>query len=128
MDPWKVGLALAVYALILWVVLFMAWRKAYQEWRENRASRLMKHHARVMDRRERIRPTSDPAAPPSLEHYALFEYEGRQQEFKVDPSIYEIARVGQEGFLYMRGGRFEAFEPKSEGQKADDVYHRIVKR
>lgn len=121
-----IGSILGIYALILWIVVFFAWRKGYKEWKANRANRVHKLHAKVLDRRENVVPVS-PQTEPTMEYMVLFEFDGRQKEFKTDSKVYDMARVGQEGILYLRGGQFENFEPKSESEKADEVYGRMVK-
>jgi len=104
---------LAVYALILWGVLFFVWRKGYREWKANRANRIRRFPARVMDKRE--------------SELVLFEFSSRQREIKVDKSTYQAVRTGQEGILVLKGDQFEAFEPKSDIDRADETYRRMVK-
>lgn len=104
---------LIVYALALWVILFFVWRKGYREWRANRANRIRRFPARVMDKRE--------------VELVLFEFARRQREFKVDQVTYQAVRAGMEGTLVLKGHQFEAFEPKSEEERADETYRRMVK-
>ena len=120
------GVVLVIYAVILWALLFFAWRRGYQEWKRNRAAGLQKFSARVLDRRENILPSKGPEAPPAVEHLLTLQFDGRQSEYKVESATYEAARVGQEGTLYLKGGRFERFEPKSGSEQAEDVYRRVV--
>lgn len=107
------GIFLTVYALALWVILFLVWRKGYREWKANRATRIRHYPAQVMDKRDG--------------NLVLFEYQNRQRELKVDPATYQAVRAGHEGTLFLKGDRFEAFEPKSEMERADETYRRIVK-
>lgn len=107
------GIFLAVYALILWAVLFFVWRKGYREWKQNRANRIRRFPARVMDKRDA--------------DLILFEFAGREREFKVSQTTYQAVRIGQEGTLILKGSLFEAFEPKSDIERADETYRRMVK-
>lgn len=107
------GIFLVIYALVLWVILFLVWRKGYREWKATRAERLRQFPARVMDTRDG--------------KLILFEYAGRQRELEVNPTTYEGIRIGMEGVLVLKGDRFQAFEPKSDMQRADEAYRRIVK-
>ena len=107
------GIFLIIYALALWVALIFVWRKGYREWKANRATRIRKFLARVMDKR-----SGD---------LVLFEYQGRQREFKVDRDTHQALRVGQDGSLFLKGDEFEAFEPKSDIDRADETYRRMVK-
>lgn len=107
------GIFLIVYALALWVILFFVWRKGYREWKANRANRIRRFPARVMDKREG--------------ELVLFEHRGAQKEIKVDQSTFQAVRAGMEGTLVLKGDQFEAFEPKSEGERADETYRRMVK-
>lgn len=116
------AIALTIYALVLWVVLFFVWHKAYKEWKENRANRLRKFHARVLDRR-----IVTAASASASEYLALFEFAGQQQEFEVGESLYNDLRVGQEGTLYTRGGKYEMFEPQPREKADDDIYRRMVR-
>ena len=116
MSPITIGLILGIYALLMWVMVFYVFHKGFKEWKSNRIERVQKFHAKVMDRRE------------SSGYMVTFDYAGRQKEFAVGPEVYEVARIGQEGSLYLRGESFEGFQPKSESEKADDVYGRMVKR
>jgi hypothetical protein len=122
-DGHTIGIALAVYAIILWAFLFFVWHKGYREWKANRANRLRKFRARVVDRRESAVSESTVKA---VESYVTLEYQGRQQEFKVETEVYDASRIGREGSLYLRGGRFEAFDLKSEDEEAEDVYRKMV--
>ncbi len=115
------GIFLAVYSLILWVAIFFVWHKGYKEWKSNRANRVRKYHARVLDKRE-IKSTEGVPQP-----HVLFEFNGRQVEFAVDPSVFSALRVGEEGVLELRGSQFESFQPKTQDQREDDIYRRMVK-
>ena len=126
MDVTTMGVVVGLYALILWILLIFAWRRGYQEWKTNRANRLRKFEARVMDKREVTR-TEDLRGQPTVEHLVTFEFGGRQEEFGVDARIYLTARIGQEGTLRLKGGKFAAFEPKSADEETGDVYRRMVK-
>lgn len=116
-----IGIVLAIWTIFMLAVLSHTWKKAFQEIRENRALRLHKFHARVMDRRQR-------ASSLPYEQFVLFDYDGRQCEYSVSQEVYDIARVGQQGVLYIRSGKFEGFEPHNETKKADDIYERLVNR
>ena len=107
------GIFLIVYALALWVILLWVWRKGYREWKENRANRIRRFHALVADKREG--------------ELVMFEYRNRRQEFKVDHAIYQAVRIGMEGTLFLKGHQFEAFESKSDMERADETYRRMVK-
>lgn len=120
------GIFLAIYALLLWVLLFFVWRKGYDEWKVNRANRVQELQARVLDKRENV-VTEDPQAGRVTEFLVLFEFGSRQREYKVDSSLYTATRVGQEGTVRLRGGRFESFEAKSESERAEDLYRRLMK-
>ena len=128
MDGWVLGAVLAIYAVFLWVLMFYVWRKGYREWRTNRANRLEMFSARIMDRREKMSWAPGPEGQSGAEQYVLFEYDGNQKEFRVDSEVYAIARIGREGTLYTRGGRFETVEPKSDDEQADELYRRVVGR
>jgi hypothetical protein len=111
------AIIMGVYALILWVLLLWVWHKGYQEWKSNRANRVRNHDARVMDKRD--------ASPGP---FILFEYSGIQKEFMVPRDIFNELRIGQEGTLRLKGGKtFASFAPKSESERADDIYRRVVK-
>ena len=127
MNENTLGIVIAVYALILWVLLFFVWRKGYQEWRANRAHRLRKFDARVVDKRESSESERAGETEPAPEHLITFEFGGSRREFKVEPAVYADLRVGEEGTLQLRGAGFESFEPKSTGDRAEDVYRRMVK-
>ncbi|HUV05220.1 MAG TPA: DUF2500 family protein [Armatimonadota bacterium] len=120
------GVILVIYAVILWMLLFFAWRRGYQEWKRNRAGRLQRFSARVIETRENILPSKGSEARPAVERLLTFQFDGRQGEYKVESATYEAARVGQEGTLYLSSGRFERFEPKSGSEEAEDVYRRVV--
>ena len=126
MDSKILGLILVVYAVVLWALLFFAWHRGYREWKRNRAACLQRFSARVMDRRENIVRTGGPEAPPVVEYLITFQFNGRQSEYKVESATYNAARSGQEGTLYLRGGRFERFELKTGSEEAEDVYRRVV--
>ena len=127
MSPLVISIVLVVYALILWVMVFFVWHKGYREWQANRADRLRKFEARVMDRREAIASTKNLQKEPTTEYLVAFEFAGRQRELKVGPDAYPAMRVGQEGTLYLRGDRFEAFEPKQGSDQMEEVYRKMVK-
>lgn len=124
MSSGTIGIILAVYALILWILLFFVWRKGYQEWKSNRADRVRTYRARVVDRRE----DSTPAQEPAVRYCVTFEFRGLQREFEVGAQTYAEARIGEEGILRMRGERFESFEPKSVGERTDEVLRKMMKR
>ena len=126
MDVTTMGVVLGLYALVLWILLIFAWRRGYQEWKTNRANRLRKFEARVMDKREVTR-AEDLRGQPTVEHLVAFEFGGRQEEFGVEARIYLTARVGQEGTLRLKSGKFTSFEPKSADEETGDVYRRMVK-
>ena len=113
------GIALGIYALILWIVLLFIFRKGYKEWKQNRASRLLEFPARVVDKR-----ASSESGP---DGFVTFEYRGRQEEFSVPRPVHDSVRIGQEGILQLRRGAFEGFIPRSETDRADDIYRRMVK-
>lgn len=116
-----VGILMAMWALALWIALFYAWRRAYREWKSNCANRLSTYTATVLDRRA-IKTGAD-----KIEYAVLFGFEKRQREFMVNEYVYDIARVGCEGLLHLRGGQFEAFELKPDAERAEDLYRRIAK-
>jgi hypothetical protein len=116
-----IGIAIGVYALILWVLVFFVFHKGYKEWKTNRANRVHKHAARVLDKRE------VKGAGSALQQFVLFESSGRQVEFKVEPSVFSTLRVGDEGELALRGGRFESFEHKTQQERDDEIYRRMIK-
>ena len=126
MTRLTIGILLAVYALILWVLVIWVCRKGYREWKANRAIRLREFRARVVDKRA-VPVSGGGIGAQNSEYSVTFEYAGRQVEFKVDPSVHSAVRVGQEGTLRLRGERFEEFVPKSEADRADDIYRRMVK-
>ena len=126
MDSRTLGIVLIAYAILLWLLLFFAWRRGYQEWRRNRANRLRRFSAQVMDKRESTVPAEGPKTPPVVEYLVTFQFGGRQNEYKVEAPSYEAVRVGQEGTLYLRGGRFERFDPRSESEEAEAIYRRLV--
>ena len=126
MNDIIIGIILAVYALILWVLVFWVWRKGHREWKANRANRLREFRARVVDKRA-VPASGGKVDAHDLEHWVMFEYAGRQAELEVDPTVHSAVRVGQEGTLRLRGERFEEFVPKSEADRADDIYRRMVK-
>ena len=116
-----IGIALAVYALILWVLVFFVFHKGYKEWKANRANRVHKHAAGVLDKRE------VKGAEGAPQQCVLFAFGGRQVEFQVEPSVFSTLRVGDEGELALRGGRFESFEHKTQKERDDEIYHRMIK-
>lgn len=113
----NLGLFLGIYALILWGLVVYVFYKAYHEWKGNKSRRLRSCSAKVMDKRD----------TKSGEWYVLFEYDGRQVEYKVAESVHSSLRVGDEGTLNLRGKEFESFEHKSQNERADDIYRRIIK-
>ncbi len=121
------GIVLAVYALILWILVFFVWHKGYREWKANRANRVREFRARVVGRRERSGGGQGEQAGPAPEYLVTFEFHGDQREFEVGPTIYEAVRIGHQGTLYLRGQQFETFEPKTEAEEAEDVYRRMLK-
>jgi hypothetical protein len=116
-----IGIALGVYALILWVLVFFVFHKGYKEWKTNRANRVHKHRARVLDKRESKGAEGVP------QQYLLFGFDDRQVELKVEPSVFASLRVGDEGVLGVRGGLFESFEAKTQDEKSDEIYRRMIK-
>lgn len=126
MDKLTIGILLAVYTLILWILVFWVWRKGYREWKANQADRRREFAARVVDKRA-ASVSGDKADAHELEHWVTFEYAGRQVEFKVDSTVHSSVRIGQEGTLRLRGEQFEEFIAKSEGEQADEIYRRMVK-
>lgn len=119
-----IGIAVGVYALILWVLVMFVWHKGYKEWKANRMNRVHSHGARVLDKRE---PKRVGIVETSPERLVLFEFGGRQVELSVPSAVYESLRVGDEGTLQLRGKRFESFEQKSQDERADDLYRRMLK-
>ena len=117
----KIGIAIGIYALILWVMVFFVFHKGYKEWKANRANRVHKRAARVLDKRE------VKGAEGAPQQYALFAFNGRQVEFKVEPSVFATLRVGDEGELALRSGRFESFEHKTQEERDDEIYRRMIK-
>jgi len=86
--------------------------------------------ATVVDKREvpaSGEPTDASVEAETAKQLMTFEFEGRQKELLVPASIYSITRVGQKGTLRLRAEQFEDFEPKTEGEDADDVYRRVVR-
>jgi hypothetical protein len=117
-----IGIVMAVYALILWVMIFFVWHKGYKEWKTNRENRIREHRARLVNKTEAVNADGSPS------YLLTFDMEGRQTSFPVDYTTYSSARIGQEGMVSLRGGRhFEAFEAKSEAERADEIYRRMVK-
>ncbi len=130
MSPLTVGIILAVYALIMWLVVFFVWARGYREWKANRAARLWHTEARVVAKREVAASDelSEIAAKARVgDRLVTFRFGARQKEFRVPASTYSAVRIGQEGTLYLRGGRFEGFEPKAEGEDVEGVYRRVVR-
>ena len=126
MTKLTIGILLAVYALILWILVLWVLRKGHREWKANRANRLREFRARVVDKR--AAPVSGGGIGAQNSEYSVtFEYAGRQADFKVDPTVHSAVRIGQEGTLRLRGEQFEEFIAKSEGEQADDIYRRMVK-
>ncbi len=122
MKPLTIGIILAVYALIMWIMVMMVFKRGYRDWKANRPEKLREARARVMDRRvEPDRALGD-------RFYITIEYDGRQQEFEVMEAIYASSRVGVSGTLHLRGGKFEDFEPRPEGEGWDEIYGRMVKK
>jgi len=126
MDSRTLGIVLVAYAILLWLLLFFAWRRGYQEWWRNRANRLRRFSARVMDKRKSTVPAEDTKTSQVVEHLVTFQFGGRQNEYEVEAPTYDAVRVGQEGTLYLKGGRFEKFEPRSESEEAEEIYRRLV--
>ena len=126
MTKLTLGILIAVYALILWVLVFWVCRKGYREWKASQANRLREFRARIVDKGAASLSGSGIGAQNS-EYSVTFEYAGRQVDFKVDPSVHSAVRIGQEGTLRLRGDRFEEFIAKSEGEQADEIYRRMVK-
>lgn len=117
-----IGIFLAAYALILWVLVVFVWHKGYKEWKTNRANRVHTYRARVLDKRA---PKGVAETPAPL---VLFEFRGRQKEIRVAPEIFEVIKVGDEGLLRLHGdGRFDGFQSQSQDERADDIYRRMVK-
>lgn len=112
-----IGIFIGIYSLILWVVIFFVWHKGYKEWKENRANRVREYIAHVLDKRE----------TEAGERYILFGFDGRQVEFPVESSVYTALKVGEDGTLSLRGGRFESFEPKTQAEREDEIFRRMVK-
>lgn len=112
-----IGIFLGIYALVLWVALFYAWRRGYHEWKNSRANRIYIYQARVLDKRN----------PSTSEFLILFEFAGRQKELEVPEPVYTALRIGHEGTLCLKGKGFDSFEPKSEAERADDLYQKMVK-
>lgn len=130
MSPLTLGIILAVYALVMWVVVFLVWARGYREWKANRAARPWQVKASVVAKREVAssgRPADASIEVEPAKQFVTFGLEGRQKELQVPASTYPTVEVGQEGTLYLRGEQFEEFEPKMEGEDADDVYRRMVK-
>jgi len=113
-----IGIALGIYALILWIVIYFVFRRGYREWKRNQASRPAEFAARVMDKR---------ASSGGDERFITFEYRNRQVELRVEPSVYDSIRIGQEGILTLVGGEFQGFIPRSASDQADEIYRRMVK-
>lgn len=112
------GIALGIYALLLWIIVLTVWRKGYREWKENQANRLCEYDAKVVDKR---------SLRAGEECYVMFEYRNRQVEHPVSKAMHDSVRVGQEGTLRIRGGAFEDFIPRPETDRADDIYRRMVR-
>jgi ABC-type multidrug transport system fused ATPase/permease subunit len=111
-----------IWALVLWAVMIYIWRLAYREWRSNRANRLSSYTAKVLDKR--ITTLGNNTA----EYTVMFEFGKYQREFTVDEDSYNTARVGCEGILHLRGERFEAFEPITDAERAEELFRRITKK
>lgn len=124
MNPLTIGIILAIYAFIMWIMVMMVFKRGYRDWKANRPEKLHEARARVMDRRTE----ANPDAVRGDRYYLTLEYDGRQQEFEVIEAIYTSSRVGQAGTLHLRGGRFEDFEPRPEGEGWDEIYSRMVKK
>lgn len=97
----------------------MVWQRGYREWKANRPEKLRETRARVMDRRRDESPER---------YFLTLEHDGRQQEFEVAEAVYTASRVGQTGTLYLRGGKFEDFEPHPEADGWDEIYDRMVRK
>ena len=121
MSPLTIGIALAIYAILMWIMVMLVWHRGYREWKANRPEKLLEVQAKVMDRRREEHPQGDL-------HYLTIEYDGRQREFEVIEAIYASSRAGQSGTLHLRGDKFEDFEPQPEGEGWEDIYRRMVKK
>jgi hypothetical protein len=120
MNPFTIGIALAIYALIMWIMVAMVLRRGYREYRANRPEKLSETRARVMDRR---------LDESTGRLYLTFELDtGRQREFEVIEAIYTASRVGQAGVLHLRADRFEDFEHQPEDQGWNEIYDRMVRK
>ncbi|MDH7481189.1 MAG: DUF2500 family protein [Armatimonadota bacterium] len=126
MKLFIIGILIALYVVILWVLVFFALRRGYREWREGRSTRFRRVPACVMDKR-RASEYSDAVGQPISRYFITFKYEGEQREFEVSEEIYTSTRIGGEGVLILKSENYQTFEPKSPGDETDEVYRRMVK-
>lgn len=117
-------IALIIYMLILWGMIFVVFRKGYKEWRMNRVNRLQKLRAVILGKRE-DKNTSDDVE--SWNRLLLFDFNGRQVEYVVTIEIFNAARVGQKGTAHIHNQQVILFEPDIEVNSHDDIYNRMVK-
>ncbi|MDI6828443.1 MAG: DUF2500 family protein [Armatimonadota bacterium] len=127
MKLFTIGILIAIYVVILWVLLFFALRQGYREWRSVRSSRISRIPACVKDKRQ-ASVYDETGNQPLLRYFVTFEFEGKQKEFEVSELNYSSTRIGGEGMLILRAEEYQAFEPMSPGDEADEVYRRMVKR
>jgi hypothetical protein len=112
MDGMTIGLLLAVYALILWVLVFWVWQRGYREWKKNLARRPRAFRARVSAKREDKAEGERESA-----YFVTFESTWARKEYRVSPSAYADLQIGRVGTLHVAGDRFEDFVPQPTDEK-----------
>lgn len=117
-------IALVIYTLFLWGMIFVVFRKGYKEWRKNHENRFHKVKAKIMGKREE-KNTSDDTE--SWNRLVVFDFNGRQKEYIVSREIFNIVRIGQHGIVHIKNQQVIQFEPDVEVSKHDDLYNRMVK-
>ena len=117
-------IALVIYTLFLWALIFVVFRKGYKEWRTNRINRLHKLRAVIMGKREDKNTTGDAE---SWNKLVVFDFNGRQKEYVVTSEIFQMVRVGQKGVVHIHNQQVVQFEPDVEENRHDDLFNRMVK-
>lgn len=117
-------IALALYTLLLWSMIFIVFHRGYKEWRKNRLNRLHKAKAIIMNKHEEKNTSGDAE---SWNKLILFDFNGVQKEYIVSNEIFNIARVGQSGTAHIHNQQIVSFEPDVETNHHDDLYSRMVK-
>jgi hypothetical protein len=117
-------IALALYTLLLWSMIFIVFHRGYKEWRKNRINRFHKVKARIVSKHEEKNTSSDIE---SWNKLILFDFNGKQKEYIVSSEIFNLARVGQNGTVHLHNQQVVLFEPDVESNHHDDLYNRMVK-